>query len=100
MITLMILAGLSQALDLATFAPAVARWGSSGEINPIVARIYDTAGLAGVAGFKTALFALLIITIHVMAAHGTPVWMTTTILVFAILVALLGSATNIWAVLL
>ncbi len=100
MITLIAAAAVTQALDLISFAPAVARWGPGGEANPVIARIYDTAGFAGVAGFKAALFTLLVITLNAMAAHGAPSWLTTTILIFAIAMALLGTLTNIWASLL
>lgn len=53
------LAGLFQIADLATFAIAVDQIGIQGESNPLMATLYGSLGLFGVALTKVALMAYL-----------------------------------------
>jgi hypothetical protein len=88
------LAVAAQALDLTTFAGAVARHGPMGEANPVMRAAYETAGLAGVAGVKAATLLLVLLAVHALTGAGAPPWVANTVLVFATLAGLLGALTN------
>lgn len=96
-VALVLLAAAAQALDLATFAAAVGRYGIGGEVNPVMASAYQALGLWGVAGVKAAGLLLVLLVVHAIDGASPGSWVGPAVLAFTILVGLLGAATNLWA---
>lgn len=94
---LVIFAAIFQALDLLTFAPAVARFGSDGELNPVMRLAYDSGGIFGVAVVKALFLLLIILTVYAIDGASGPSRLGAFVLVFAAVVGLLGALTNIWS---
>jgi hypothetical protein len=98
MIALLMLAGLAQAVDLLTFAPAVARYGTSGEYNPVMAAAYEFGGIWGAAALKGLTLLLMLLAVYaIQGAMTGGTWVAVTILVFAIIAGAMGAASNVWA---
>jgi hypothetical protein len=97
MIALLLLAGLAQAADLLTFAPAVARYGSALESNPVMAAAYDAGGIWGAAAFKGGAFLLAVLAVYAMQGAGAQPWIVNTVMGLILAIGLFGAITNVWA---
>jgi len=94
---LILLTAAAQATDLLTFAPTVARYGSGGEANPVMAAAYSHFGLWGAAGLKGLMLLLALLVVYAIDGAGGPQWVGVAILILAGVAGLIGAYTNLWA---